>query len=210
MRERARALARLNRALLEAFSRRTTGALRAALPLRLALPHLEPLLARNVAKEVRKDALVIERAGRVALAEQLAEARRIDGEFLAGVGRLPIRIVIPYAEIEPLRARRIALLGDAARRVLEAWLPGRRLRAALRACFTRAELEQLLREDLRLYAMETLALSRALRLPAILRPAREAIAERLYAIMQASAGDLARDAAARVYRAEARELGAKP
>ena len=201
MSARARALARLNRALLEAFSRRTTGALRAALPLRLALPHLEPLLVRNVSKEARKDARVIERAGRASLAELLAEARRIDGEFLAGVGRLPIRIVIPYAEIEPLRARRIALLGDAAQRVLEAWLPGRRLRAALRACFTRGELEQLLREDLRLYAMETLALSRALRLPAILRPAREAIAERLYAIMQASAGELARAAAAGAFRA---------
>jgi len=201
LRERARALARLNRALLEAFSRRTTGALRAALPLRLALPHLEPLLARNVAKEVRKDALVIGRAGRASVAELLAEARRIDGEFLAGVGRLPIRIVIPYAEIEPLRARRIALLGGAAQRVLEAWLPGRGLRAALRACFTRAELEQLLREDLRLYAQETLALSRALRLPAILRPAREAIAERLHAIMQASADELARAAAAGALRA---------
>ena len=58
----ARVLARLNRALLEAFSRRTTEALRGTLPLRLALPHLEPLLARNVAKEVRKDALVIARA----------------------------------------------------------------------------------------------------------------------------------------------------
>jgi len=198
---RARALAGLNRALLQAFSRRTTDALRAALPLRLALPHLEPLLARNVAKEVRKDALVIERAGRAPLPELLAEARRIDGEFLAGVGRLPIRIVVPYAEIEPLRARRIVLLGEAASRVLAAWLPGRRLRAVLRACFTRAELEQLLREDLRLYAMETLALSRALRLPAILRPAREAIAERLVAIMQASASELARDAAERVFRA---------
>jgi len=197
---RARALARLNRALLQAFSRRATGALRATLPLRLALPHLEPLLARNVAKEVRKDALVIERAGRAPLAELLAEARRIDREFLTGVGGMPIRIVVPYAEIEPLRARRVALLGDAARRILDAWPPGRRARAALRACFTRAELEALVREDLRLYALETRALSGAVRLPAILRPAREAIAERLLAIMQASASELARDAAERVFR----------
>jgi hypothetical protein len=46
-------------------------------------------------------------------------------------------------------------------------------------------------------------------LPAILRPAREAIAERLYAIMQASADELARDAAAGVYHDGAPELGAK-
>jgi hypothetical protein len=32
------------------------------LPLRLALPHLEPVLALNVGKEVEKDTLVIRRA----------------------------------------------------------------------------------------------------------------------------------------------------
>jgi len=53
--------------------------LRAALPLRLALPALEPFLAENVAKEVRKDALVIRRAGEAlapgAAREILAAAR---------------------------------------------------------------------------------------------------------------------------------------
>jgi hypothetical protein len=33
------------------------------LPLRLAIPHFEPVLALNLDKEVRKDALVIQRAG---------------------------------------------------------------------------------------------------------------------------------------------------
>lgn len=59
--DRSGALAVLNRKILEAYSRRTTDTLRAALPLRLALPHLEPVLARNVAKEMQKDALVIRR-----------------------------------------------------------------------------------------------------------------------------------------------------
>jgi hypothetical protein len=206
----ARVLARLNRALLEAFSRRTTDALRAALPLRLALPHLEPLLARNVAKEVRKDALVIARADRVpatgapdreAVRELLQAARKIDGEFLAGLSRAPIRVVVPYDEITPLRARRVEQLLEATCRVLQSWEAKRGLRAALQACFTRAEFERLICDDLRLYAKETLALSRAVRLPAILRPARESIAERLYEIMQRTAAQLARDAAASVFRA---------
>jgi hypothetical protein len=206
----ARVLARLNRALLEAFSRRTTDALRAALPLRLALPHLEPLLARNVAKEVRKDALVIARAGRApaggapdreALRELLQAARKIDGEFLAGLGGAPIRIVVPYDEITPLRARRIEQLLDATRRILHSWEAKRRLRAALQACFTRAEFERLIYDDLHLYAQETLALSRAVHLPAILRPARESIAERLYEIMRRAAAGLAAQAAASAFRA---------
>ena len=58
----AHSLARLNGRILNAYSRRTTTALRAALPLRLALPHLEPVLALNVEKEVQKDRLVILRA----------------------------------------------------------------------------------------------------------------------------------------------------
>jgi len=206
---RARALARLNRALLESFSRRTTGVLRAALPLRLALPHLEPLLARNVAKEVRKDALVIARAGRASAAgapdseavrELLEAARKIDGEFLAGLRGAPVRIVIPYDEITPLRARRIEQLLEATRRILHSWEAKRGLRAALQECFTRAEIERLIYDDLHLYAKETLALSRAVHLPAILRPARESIAQRLYEIMQRVAAQLARDAAASAFR----------
>ena len=58
----AHSLARLNGRILNAYSRRTAAALRAALPLRLALPHLEPVLALNVDKEVQKDRLVILRA----------------------------------------------------------------------------------------------------------------------------------------------------
>jgi len=208
--DRVQVLAKLNRRVLETFSRRTADALRAALPLRLALPHLEPLLARNVAKEVRKDTLVIERAGRAlacgaadrdAVSELLESGRRIDREFLAGVGLIPIRIVVPYDEITPLRARRVAQLLDAAGRILQSWAATRRLRQALRACFTRDEFERLLEEDLRLYALETLALARAVRLPAILRPARESIAQRLYETMRQVAARLARDAAATAYRA---------
>ena len=46
---RARRLARLNGRILRLFSRRTIVALRAALPMRLALPHLEPVLLHHTA-----------------------------------------------------------------------------------------------------------------------------------------------------------------
>ncbi len=50
----AQALAAWNRKILEAYSRRTVDALRAILPLRLALPRIESFLAENVAKEAEK------------------------------------------------------------------------------------------------------------------------------------------------------------
>jgi len=208
--DRAGALALLNRKILKAYSRRTTEALRAALPLRLALPHLEPVLASNVAKEMQKDTLVIRRAG-VALAagtapdpealKKLLEAtKEIDRAFLAQVGSLPIRIVIPYAEIAPVRLERIERLYGAAYRILDAWQQARGLRAALQAAYPRAEFERLLYGLLRLYAQETRVLSRAVRLPALLTPIRERVAQSLQGIMSDAATRLASEIAAMAYR----------
>lgn len=206
--DRVRVLAELDRRILEAYSRRTTQALRAALPLRLALPHLEPLLARNVEKEVRKDALALRcageayaagaRAGPDAVARLLEQGREIDAEFLARAAGFPVGIVLRYDEILPLRRQRIERLLDAAGRILEAWR-GRGLREALRASYPPPALEAPIAAILRLFAMETRALSRAVKLPALLRPAQDAIGQRLFAIMDAEGARLARDAARSVY-----------
>jgi len=109
--------------------------------------------------------LVIERAAGGpepgAAEEILAAARRIDREFLARIGELPVRIDIPYARIEPLRLRRIELGLDTAARILEAWRAGRKAREA----FAAGEFARLVHEMLRLYAEETQALSQSVRLP---------------------------------------------
>lgn len=195
-----------------AYSRRTTDALRAVLPLRIALPRIEPFLAQNVAKEVQKDALVIRRANEAlrqgvapneAMLRQLFQAtREIDSAFLARVRGLPVSIVIRYEEIEPIRVRRIGRLLDAAYAILERWPKGKNGRKALQASFSRAELQQLIHDLMRLYALETQALSRSLRLPALLVPLRDGIARNLYQIMNDVAGRMARDLLATVYRHE--------
>ncbi|HJS38295.1 MAG TPA: hypothetical protein VJ789_09225 [Burkholderiales bacterium] len=178
------------------FSRRTTDALRLPLALRAALPALEPFLAENVAKEIRKDALVIRRAASGpapgAAREVLDAAREIDREFLERIGGLPLRIRIPYDRIEPLRLRRIELGLDTAGRILDAWRQRRRLRQA----FAPGELEQRVHEMLRLYAEETLALSDAVSLPGILVPLRRRLAERLRDAMREAASSLLRGAPA--------------
>ena len=189
----ARSLARLNGRILNAYSRRTTTALRATLPLRLALPHLEPVLALNVDKEIRKDTLVILRARELMQADpldwneilpQLLQATKdIDRMFLARVGRFPVEIVIRYEEIAPIRARRMKLLHEAALRILHARGNGQGLRSAMHASFSRDEFAQLLHELFRLYAEETRSLSRSVRLPGPLVPLRELIAQELLNVM---------------------------
>ena len=176
------------------FSRRTTERVRAALPLRLALPALESFLAENVEKEIRKDARVIRCAAvavgagaapaQEAARQLLAAARETDRDFLVRVGRFPVRIDIPYDEIEPLRLRRIELGLDLSWRLLDAWSRGEKSRVVL----PREDLALRLRELLELYALEVLALSRSVGLPAPLAVLRERIAQRLRGEM----GEIAR------------------
>ncbi|MDP2825262.1 MAG: hypothetical protein Q8O52_21595 [Sulfuritalea sp.] len=208
--QRARSLARLNGRILHVFSRRTTTALRAALPLRLALPHLEPVLALNVAKEVQKDTLVILRARELAadspadwndvLPQLLQATKEIDRLFLARVGKFPVEIVIRYEEIAPIRARRMKLLHDAALKILTARDRDLRLRSAMHAAFSREEFAQLLYELFRLYAEETRSLSRSVRLPGPLVPLRELIAQELLNVMLRVARPLALEIAAAAFR----------
>lgn len=204
--DRVAALAALDRRMLEDFSRRTIVRLREALPLRVVLPHLGTFLAQNVEKEIRKDALVIQRAaealrsgappGPAAAREILEATRQIDREFLRNVDPFPVRIEIPYERIAPLRLERIGRGLDLAYRVLDAWRRGRKLRDT----FTREECERRLLGLLELYARETHALSQSVRLPALLAPLQSLLAERLQEIMSEVGERLARDLAAALHR----------
>lgn len=180
--------------------------LRAALPLRLALPAIEPFLAENVTKEMRKDALLIARAGDAVAAGQppgheaarqlLGAAREIDRQFLARTAGFPVRIEIRYDAIEPVRLRRIELGLDTATKILDGWRQGHRVREV----FSSDELERRLFDMLRLYAEETQALSHSVRLPGILAPLRESLARRLCEEMVSVARTLASTVATRTLR----------
>jgi len=190
--------------VLREFSRRTTGALHDALPrpLRAALPVLEPFLAENVAKEIRKDALTIARAaqalatgappGPEAAHALLAEAREVDRRFLAALGDFPARLDIDYARIEPVRLQRIQLGLATAYRALAAWQARRRLKDE----FSPSEYATILRGLLGLYIEETLALSESVRLPGLLSPLRRRLAERIGSAMREAAESLVRRAPA--------------
>ncbi|MBS3934655.1 MAG: hypothetical protein KGZ43_00655 [Sulfuritalea sp.] len=204
---RARLLADLNRRLLEAYSRRTTAALRARLPLPLALPWLDDLLLLNVDKEVRKDALVIRHAVQTVRAGQpvddalvsvlLQAAREIDRDFLARA-RGPLEIPLRPEIIEPVRRRRIRRMLDATAQLCGAWTPRCKLRAALAQRFPGGALERLLFELMRDYADETRLLGESVRMPALLAPLRRRVLAGLFETMEQTAAGLAREASARI------------
>ena len=207
--DRSRALARLNGRILAAYSRRTVVALPHGLPVRVLLGRLEPVLVLNVEKEMRKDAIVIARAGdahgaapRAELLRELVEATKaIDREFLERARSFPVRLNLRYEDIVPVRTRRIERLYGGARRILQAWSADQTLRGALRVSFPQAELEGLLRELLQLYAQEVRVLSRSVVLPALLTPLREHLARGLHAAMSDVAVALARELAQGLHHA---------
>lgn len=207
--DRANALTRVNGRILAAYSVRTITALRDSLPLRLALPHLEPVLTLNLDKEIRKDTLVIRRAAAALTAgapldladvqRLFAETQAIDQDFIARVNSFPVRVVIRYAEIEPLRTRRIECLAAVAYRTLAAWRENPSLRAALRATYSQLDFERVASEVFDLYAREVRALCRSVRLPTLLAPLRESFAQTLLDVMNGVGSRLVRDITHDVY-----------
>lgn len=176
--------------------------------MRLALPHLEPVLILNVAKEVEKDTAIILDAGLPAtpgmddeprLTALLQVTKDIDRRFLDKVGRFPVEIVVRYDEIIPFRTRRIRLLHDAATRILGGQSQSSRLREALGAAYSPEDLARLLHELFRLYAEEVRSLSHSVRLPGPLVPLREMIARELLDVMLRVAWPLAQEIATRVF-----------
>lgn len=212
--DRAAALANLNGKVLAAFSARTVNALRAAVALRVALPYIEPLLALNVTKEVRKDALVIhtgvrsaatgERPGPEAVRNLFAATRQIDEDFLARTDGLPVRVVIRYDEIEPVRTQRIRYMLNAAHRIALGWSAPTPLREALRSAYSQADFEMLMTLILDLYARETRVLSRSVQLPSVLAPIRERAAKHLATVMSDAAVRLAAELAHGLHAKRAR------
>jgi hypothetical protein len=174
--------------------------------MRLVLPVLEPLLSENVAKEVRKDALVVRCAAQAlalgrppesgAAQRLLLEARDIDRQFLDQVAGIALELDIPYERVEPLRRQRIEQGLDLACRILGAWRRGRCLRDVLLA----EELEQRLGSLLTLYCEETAVLAQGVRASGALSALRRGAAGKLREVMTEVAARLARDVARTIHR----------
>jgi hypothetical protein len=114
--------------------------------------------------------------------------------------RFPLRIVIRYDEILPIRRRRVERLLAASFRVFAALQTSGSMRAAIVKAFARGKFECALRELLALYVQEKRALSCAARLPLPLLPLREIAVDRLATVMTEVARRLASDSARIVFR----------
>jgi hypothetical protein len=195
----------MNRVMMEAFSQRTVEGLKTYTLFRLALPPFQSFLDINVGKEVEKDRMVIVRAARLQksgttpgpdhVATLLKEAREIDQNFVRKAALFPIDIQIQYQDIEHYRQQRIELLLQASYRILAQWQDVSSFRAAVHELYNEAQFRDLLHNILRLYAMETRMLSRSVRIPHLLTPARNAVTQTIANVMEQEAAALAKSLA---------------
>jgi len=207
---RVKVLCAMDRVMMEAFSRRTVAGLKGHTLFRLTLPAFQSFLDINVAKEVKKDRMVIARAATVQqsaiepgpahVAALLREAREIDQTFLRKATVFPIDIQIHYQDIEHYRQQRIELLLQASYRILTQWQGQHSFRAAVNALYNEAQFRDLLHDILRLYAMETRMLSRSVRIPHLLNLARDAATRTISKVMEQQAQALANSLTHTVYR----------
>ncbi|CAK0773918.1 conserved hypothetical protein [Gammaproteobacteria bacterium] len=197
----AAALQKMDRRLLEAFSRRTVQKLRVIAPLRVVLPHLESFLEKNLSKEILKDALIIRHAydsPTIKNASQLLflKTKEIDVEFLKKIEGFLVRVNIPFEQIAPLRTRRIDLLLHFSDQVFKKWKSGTKIRNT----FSKKEFERQLNEIFVLYVKETAILSCAIQLPFFLVPMRDWFSQELQNTMQEVALQLVREVSTAMYR----------
>ena len=207
---RVNVLCAMNRVMMEAFNQRTVEGLKGYTLFRLALPPFQSFLDINVGKEVEKDRMVIARAAKVHqsgtkptpahVVALLQEAREIDQIFVRKAAVFPIDIQIQYQDIEHYRQQRIELLLQTSYRILTQWQDVSSFRTAVNELYNEAQFRDLLHNILRLYAMETRMLSRSVRIPHLLTPARDAITETITNIMEQEAEALAKSLAHTVYR----------
>jgi hypothetical protein len=200
----------MNRVMMEAFSQRTVEGLKGYTLFRLALPPFQTFLDINVGKEVEKDRLVIVQAARLQksgttpgpdqVATLLQEAREIDQSFVRKAAPFPIDIQIQYQDIEHYRQQRIELLLQTSCRILTQWQDVSSFRTAVNELYNEAQFRDLLHDILRLYAMETRMLSRSVRIPHLLTPARDAVTQTITNVMEPEAEALAKSLAHTVYR----------
>ena len=205
-------LCRMNRFMMEMFSRQTIAELQQHTLFKLMLPVFNSFLELNVRKEIEKDRQVIQRAaelyrsGRTPadedLRELLQQSKTIDQTFLQDASVFPIAIHIDYADIESVRKQRIEYLLRESHRIMTQWASSARITAAIATLYDSHEFNAIVYDILHLYSLETRQLSRSVRIPSVMFIARDRLTQTVSTSMEVVAKKLAADLTSRIYRHE--------
>jgi len=184
------------------------------LPLKLFLSVFQNYLDANVRKEIDKDRLIMEHAaaafggGKDSTAVDVDElfemTKKIDHEFIDRSSSAFFSIRLRYTDFAEIRKKRILSLVDMVFALLENWPDGLSLAAVVERTFEEQRYTEILREILHLYSLETKTLSNSVGFHGPAAKLKDLFAEKLFAVMEGTAGEIASEYARRAYAGKAR------
>ena len=198
-----------NREMMLEFSRLCVSRLTNFLPLKLFLSPFQHFLDANVLKEIEKDRLIIEnatvhfeRGGNKAdldINDIFEMTIRVDDEFVNKLSNPFFSVEIRYDDFAEIRKKRIAVFITMVFDLLINWQDEVPFPYIVKTTFTEEGYRKFLNEVLHLYNVETRMLSKSFTFHGPAGKAKDLFAERLFATMEKTAGEIAFEYTRRVY-----------
>lgn len=198
-----------DRDIMLEFSRLCVSRLNNYLPLKLFLFPFQHFLDANVIKEIKKDRLIIEKAAALFEAggnrddmdinDIFKKTIKVDDEFVNKLSNPLFSLVIRYDDFAEIRKKRIAALVNMVFDLLRNWKDGVPFHNIVKTTFAEEDYREVLKEVLHLYNVETRMLSNSLTFHGPAGKVKDLFAERLFTIMEKTAGEIALEYTCRIY-----------
>ena len=179
------------------------------LPLKIFLSLFQPFLDANVLKEVEKDRLIIEHAAAgfergqtsadVDVDELFEITKKVDKEFLKKLATPVLSMEVRYDDFAEIRKKRIVSLVNMVFDLSCNWHAALPFSDVVKNTFAEESYQELLREVLHLYNVETRLLSNSITFHGPANRVKDIFAEKLFNTMEKTAGDIAVTYTRKVY-----------
>lgn len=198
-----------DREMMLDFSRLCITRLGNFLPLKLFLPVFRHFLDANVLKEIDKDRLIIENAAAafeagkdraaVNVDELFEMTKKVDHEFINRSSNAFFSIRVRYADFAEIRKKRILSFVGMVFDLLGNWHDGLPFADVVKRTFEEQRYSEILREILHLYNLETKMLGNSITFHGPAAKLKELFAEKLFVIMECTAGEIAAEYSRKAY-----------
>lgn len=198
-----------DREIMTDFSRLCLGCLNENGPLKLLLSVFQHFLDANVLKEIDKDRLIIEQAAAefeegndradIDVDELFEKTKKIDDEFVKKLSNPLLSLNVRYEDFGEIRKKRIAIIAGMVFDLLHNWKDGLTFPDIVKSAFAEENYRGILNDILHLYNVETRMLSNSITFRGPIGKAKDFFADRLYEVMERTAGDIASTYATKVY-----------
>jgi hypothetical protein len=198
-----------DRQLMTEFGNACVRRLGKFVPLKLFLSRFQPVLDANVHKEIEKDRLIITEAaagfGRgqdraaVDVDGLFERTREIDAEFVRKLSTPLFSIDVRYEDFAEVRKGRILCLIDMVFDLMCNWRDALPFPENLKNTYAEKDYRELLGRLLHLYNIETRMLSNSFSFHGPAAMVKDLFAEKLFATMERTAGDICTEYTRKVY-----------